>query len=435
MYVVVCERENDVSQMAIELVCGGLFRKPVIIVIVAYVCSILGSFDGSSEVLISGRGCVFGSFSNSAFRTDSFGIFLGELPSSVSLSFRGFSILGSSVGNWMFVGDDGGVLSYRGATVCSGLIGCCGVSVGMGACSARVGFRKTWSRIKSSFVCSHSVKMELESVGSTFEFFQGWWQCVRVLVWSTHSLSCQALKLDCSHVPISLVGLPEGVLPKGSGFWSFLFPSLVPVEGESNSVTNADVVGKVEMVLWEISVWNFLHLKKPAKKSVTRVGNVRSNGSVGSQLNPEKRDRFPFVLSDGINAGRRFYYPVRKISLVLKLLLPFEDKRYVWIFHEVALQSCTITKSTYNVNVSKKHYRVSRSVFIIVALIMPTVSFRGQTMAFSCRSLTVRSLEDREVSSLQFMQWYKTEEGPLLELQFSLVDNSKLNVVYLLNRS
>ncbi|GKE59333.1 hypothetical protein Tco_1498518 [Tanacetum coccineum] len=29
----------------------------------------------------------------------------------------------------------------------------------------------------------------------------------------------------------------------------------------------------------------------------------------------------------------------------------------------------------------------------------------------------------------------KTEEGPWLELQFSLVDNSKLNVVYLLNRS
>ncbi|GJV14770.1 DNA helicase [Tanacetum coccineum] len=38
-----------------------------------------------------------------------------------------------------------------------------------------------------------------------------------------------------------------------------------------------------------------------------------------------------------------------------------------------------------------------------------------------------RSLEDWEVSSL--------EEGPWLELQFSLVDNSKLNVVYLLNRS
>ncbi|GJR75365.1 hypothetical protein Tco_0087730 [Tanacetum coccineum] len=41
-----------------------------------------------------------------------------------------------------------------------------------------------------------------------------------------------------------------------------------------------------------------------------------------------------------------------------------------------------------------------------------------------------RALEDWEVSSLQFMK-----EGLCKELQFSLVDNSKLDDVYLLNRS
>ncbi|GJV14765.1 hypothetical protein Tco_1360088 [Tanacetum coccineum] len=36
---------------------------------------------------------------------------------------------------------------------------------------------------------------------------------------------------------------------------------------------------------------------------------------------------------------------------------------------------------------------------------------------------------------LQCQLFRSLEEGPSLELQFSLVDNSKLNVVYLLNRS
>ncbi|GJY86733.1 hypothetical protein Tco_0500759 [Tanacetum coccineum] len=49
-----------------------------------------------------------------------------------------------------------------------------------------------------------------------------------------------------------------------------------------------------------------------------------------------------------------------------------------------------------------------------------------------------RSLEDWEVSSLQCMQQYRNctlKKDSWKELQFNLVDNSKLNVVYLLNRS
>nr|GEW12007.1 RNA-directed DNA polymerase, eukaryota [Tanacetum cinerariifolium] len=46
-----------------------------------------------------------------------------------------------------------------------------------------------------------------------------------------------------------------------------------------------------------------------------------------------------------------------------------------------------------------------------------------------------RSLEDWEYLHFSVCSGTETEEGPWLELQFSLVDNSKLKVVYLLNRS
>nr|GEW08809.1 hypothetical protein [Tanacetum cinerariifolium] len=108
--------------------------------------------SGSSEVLISGHGCVSGLFPKSVFRTDSLGILLVESPLYVSLSVGGFFILGSSDGSWVFVGDGGCVLSCQGDVVCGRLVACCGVSVGMGVGSARERFGKTWSSKKSGLL-------------------------------------------------------------------------------------------------------------------------------------------------------------------------------------------------------------------------------------------------------------------------------------------